>query len=198
MGSSDEFIAKVLTQLRDLRRSDAALRAQEEGVRRRREELAGQIEVLESSLRVYRDVMELPEEASPERTLFGEVALGTVADMAYEILSRHEGPMKVADLTKILEGLGKFAGTAENVRTYATVYGSLSRDSRFTRTDQGEFDLSERRASAALGQLERLFRLNFAPHPVTVPAPQPDHVLGDETSAVDGSPHVENQSPSPD
>ena len=146
----DEFIERAEAQLRTLRDDDRALEAQEQGVQRKRGELAVQIAGLRGSVATYRELMDLGPEETPTVGLFDkevdkEVPRGTIAEMAAVLIERHGGPMKVAAITRQLERVGKFqhdGGNNSARGNYGTVYGTLKRHKLFELTSQGEFDLT--------------------------------------------------------
>lgn len=141
----DEFITQVERKLGELRRDDHALAAQEEGVRRRRAELRSQMNELQASIRVYREFMGMPVELAPRATtgLFDDIPMGTIADMSYAVVAKNGGPMKVADITRALEELGKLKPDSDGARgNYGSVYGTLKRDRRFRRAGTGSFGIA--------------------------------------------------------
>ena len=137
----DEFIERAEAQLRTLRDDDKALEAQEQGVQRKREELAVQIAGLRGSVATYRELMDLVPEETPAVGLFDEeVPQGTIAEMAATLIERHGGPMKVVEITRQLERVGKFqhGGGDNSARdNYGTVYGTLKRHKLFELTSAG-------------------------------------------------------------
>lgn len=68
----------------------------------------------------------------------------TVANLAYAVIEHNGHPMKVADISRVLEDMGRFRGARRTTSNYATVYGCLSNDRRFVRVGEAEFDLRER------------------------------------------------------
>lgn len=68
---------------------------------------------------------------------------GTVATIAYEYIRNHGGPMKVADVVKMLSAVGKFK-SPDARSNYGTVYGTLNADDRFVRVGEGQFEIRER------------------------------------------------------
>lgn len=143
---TDDFIVQVERKLTELRRDDTQLAAQEEGVRRKRNDLRGQMAELQASLRVYRDFMGVPAEPSPATSigLFDDVPMGTIADMASGVIRKRGEPMKVADITRALESLGKLKPEDEGGRgNYGSVYGTLKRDRRFRLLEAGKFGLAD-------------------------------------------------------
>ncbi len=141
-GMEDDFEDRAERQLRDLEREEAALAAQEEGVRRKRDELQQKINKLELSLDVYREVMERQNGgAEPESTFFGpEIRDGTIAEMAEAVIRREGGVARVSDVVHVLLDRGKL--TRNGRRGYSTVYSILFRDPRFKRVAQGTFALA--------------------------------------------------------
>ena len=70
----------------------------------------------------------------------------TVGSIAHELIRAHGGPMKVADIVKSLQGMGKFK-TVDPRSNYGTVFGTLNDDhERFAKTGEGEFEIRERAA----------------------------------------------------
>ena len=116
-------------------------------MQRKREELAVQIAGLRGSVATYRELMDLVPEETPAVGLFDEeVPQGTIAEMAADLIERHGGPMKVAEITRQLERVGKFqhGGGDNSARgNYGTVYGTLKRHKLFELTSQGEFGLTQ-------------------------------------------------------
>lgn len=72
---------------------------------------------------------------------------GTVGALAFEIVRQHGGPMKVADIVKMLQAMGKSFKTINPRSNYGTVYGTLAADVRFVRVGEGAFDIRERTAT---------------------------------------------------
>jgi len=70
----------------------------------------------------------------------------TIANLAYRVVSQHGNPMKVGDISRVLEDMGRFRDARRATSNYATVYGCLSNDRRFIRVGEAEFDLRERAA----------------------------------------------------
>ena len=159
---AQEFFHRVHDQRRDLARQHQSLRAQQGGIERKIAEIEQRLKDLDRAEVVYRDVMGLEKEkAAPTAELFEGVPMGTIADMAYAILQRHDKPMKVAELTKVLENMGKLdrSKDASGRGNYGTVYGTITRDARFVKTAQGEFGLSEAQAAEKTEQILAAERL---------------------------------------
>ena len=142
----DGFIERAEAELERLLGEDRALAAQEDGVRRKRAELGGRIELLRSSVATYRDLMDIKDETLPSSRLFEEeVPQGTIAEMAAALIERHGGPMKVSDIVQELETRGKLKrGPGGNAArgNYGTVFGTLARHRGFLKTGTGEFGLA--------------------------------------------------------
>jgi hypothetical protein len=141
---ADDFITQVQRRVAEIGREDAQLAAQEDGVRRKRADLREQMGELQASLRVYREFMGVPADPQPPVGvgLFDDVPMGTIADMAMAVISKRGEPMKVAEITRALESLGKMKPEDEGGRgNYGSVYGTLKRDRRFRLLDAGRFGL---------------------------------------------------------
>ena len=141
----DDFLERAELERSSIRKQREHLASQLDGIRRKGEELAQREQDLDRSLRVYRDVMGIPErrEAKPVGDLFGDVPMGTIAEMAEAIIKKHGRPMKVADLTRALEEIGKLSRSAESTRAnYGTVYGTIRNHPSFVKTGTGEFGLT--------------------------------------------------------
>lgn len=139
----DEFITLAERQLADLGREDAALAAQEDGVRRKREVIQERIDALAQSVKVYRLIMGIGiEPTPPARGMFDDIPMGSVSDMAFALIRRNEAPMKVSDIAKALQQAGKLKANADTRSNYSNVYGVLRRDRRFTRPAQGTFGVA--------------------------------------------------------
>lgn len=69
---------------------------------------------------------------------------GTVASIAHELIRTHGGPMKVSDIVRALQGMGKFK-TIDARSNYGTVFGTLNDDhARFVKAGEGMFEIRER------------------------------------------------------
>lgn len=148
-----DFVDEVERRLADLRREEVALAAQEEGVRRKRGEIRQRMNELEATIRVYREVMNQPAPpVTPTVGLFENVPMGTIGNMAFEIMQRVGQPMKVADVARALVAAGKLQSEAEGDRgNYGTVYGTLLRDRRFTKVGTGAFGLAATNGQQPIG-----------------------------------------------
>lgn len=149
--TTEDFLERAESELRRIVAEDKALMAQEEGVRRKRAEFAEQIRRLRDSVTTYRDLMGIAEDPKPNNSLFAPpVQIGTIAEMAARYASERGGTVKIADVTKWLEHVGKLThgGGGESARgNYGTVYGTLSRDRRFKKVGEGEFALVDEQVS---------------------------------------------------
>lgn len=142
------LLALIRERLAGVKGTRTQLAAQRDGIERRLHELAAEIEELNAALTVLSELLGLPadEESTPTVGLFDDIPYGTIAEMSRDLIERNQGPMKVADLTRALEALGKMTPT--NGRgNYGTVYGTLKRSPGFVQTGTGEFELAERVAS---------------------------------------------------
>lgn len=138
----DDFIARATARVRELEKDDAALAAQEEGVRRKRLALQEEIRIAQGAIDLYGEVMNVgtKPEATPQ-PLFDVPQPGTIADMTYAILVNSQKPMTVHEIARRLTQAGKLSeeGPGDARTNYATVFGTLRRDRRFYRPAPGRF-----------------------------------------------------------
>lgn len=141
----DSFLDRVTAEMTEVARAEAALAAQEDGIRRRRAELSERLNALATSAAMYREVMGIDKPEAPSRPLFEEGALpkGSVSEMAYAAIQKHGSPMQVADVTKALIAAQKFDGN-DYRQHYATTYGILTKDKKFVKVAPGQFEIRER------------------------------------------------------
>jgi hypothetical protein len=143
MTNSDEFMARLDQDLRDLATSETRLAAEEESIRARRNELRVRIADLTRLRDVYREYMGMQPVSQSDRGLFDTTEMprtGTIADMAYVALKQHGGPMRVKDVQAELTRVGKLRGAQGD---YGTLFGSLARDPRFKKAGRGLFRIAD-------------------------------------------------------
>ena len=133
-----DFLEVAEAKLKEFVDLEKSLAAQEDGVRRRRAGIREDIELLTSSINVYRNLMGLPR--MPVE-LTDDLQLGSIAAMAVDLIQRNRRPMKVVDIVEALETAGKLEKRPGR-QNYSSVYSILFRDKRFAKTEQGEFGLA--------------------------------------------------------
>jgi hypothetical protein len=144
---SDDFITRSKLALGELTREDASLSDQEEGIRRRRVDIKARMATLAQAMETYREVMKVP---APSESPKGPepiarsypVSGGTMADIAFSILAANDGRMRMMDLIRELQIVGKVKSGPTGPSEYGTVYSTLKRDSRFVKAGPGEFALA--------------------------------------------------------
>lgn len=134
-----DVIAKVNDKLESLNRDDAALAAQEEGVRRKRAELQQEIAKLQAFVEVYRSLTGEPAptlgpatQASPAQS---------ISNLVFRFLSDRGGSAPIADIIAWLVEVGKLPAERTH-NNYSVVYATLMRDKRFDRPKPGLFRLA--------------------------------------------------------
>ena len=134
-----DFLKRAKSFVAGLKRDIDGLDGVIEDAEANRARLRQQLALIEQSLAVYRQVMDLPRTPEEQLPLIGGLQ-GTIADMAAQVIAAREGSVTVAQLVDILTAAGKFK-TPENKRTnYGTVYGTLKNDERFGKVPgKGEF-----------------------------------------------------------
>lgn len=142
MDEQHDFLTKARDQLRDVKSQDDQVAATMDGLARKRDELRGRIEALESSIEVYRDVMGIEGEAKPQIGLFGDIPTGTIAEMAEAIIVGAGGTAHVRAIVDALADRGKIKGGGRS--GYSTVYSILHRSARFQKAGEGTFTLAPR------------------------------------------------------
>jgi hypothetical protein len=136
-----DLVAKIQQNLRDLRAQEDQLTATMEGLARKRDELREQIEDHARTLKVIRQISGVEPEAQSQPALFTDVPLGTIAEMAENIILNAGGKVRVGDLVRILTDTGKLK-SSRGRGNYATVYSILTRDKRFRKAGEGTFTVS--------------------------------------------------------
>jgi hypothetical protein len=139
-----DVLAKVSDKLDMLGRDDAALAAQEEGVRRRRTEIQQEVAKLQAFVEVYRSLTGV--DASPAAppsapaVRVGVKPTESISNLAFGFLSERSGATKIAEIIAWLVSIGKLSAERTH-NNYSVVYATLMRDKRFTRPKAGEFAL---------------------------------------------------------
>ncbi len=97
--------------------------------------------VLEQTVAMYKKVMDIPVTPQEQLPLVGTLQ-GTVADMCAQVIEVREGPVSVRELVQLLAAAGKFKNAKNYRANYGTVFATLQRNERFTKTPRkGEFRL---------------------------------------------------------
>jgi hypothetical protein len=137
-----DFLEMVQERLDSLKRDDALLAAQEEGVRRKRAELGQAMEKLKVAAEAYRYLMVRQTEPAPGQLAVVSQPSQTLADLIAEHMAEHDGRAKVITLVHRLVEVGRLPSRSDKYGSnYGTVYTALLRDERFEKVGRGEWTL---------------------------------------------------------
>lgn len=138
----DEFLTRAQKQLDSV----SAQMAETDGLIERAQTISSQLRedqsVLEQTVAMYKKVMDIPVTPQEQLPLVGTLQ-GTVADMCAQVIEVREGPVSVRELVQLLAAAGKFKSAKNYRANYGTVFATLQRNERFTKTPRkGEFRLA--------------------------------------------------------
>jgi hypothetical protein len=140
-----DFVERAREEYLRLQAEERALAAQEEGVRRRRAALQSRLTSIENAVVLYQELTGqttvMPE---PDVGASNGLRMGTIVDMAAQVIERSGGRAKMTKIVEELERAGKLKPSEPGDRNnYATVYGTLRRSRRLHKADKGEWELAQ-------------------------------------------------------
>ncbi len=138
----DEFLTRAQKQLGSISAQMAETDELIERAETVRSKLREDQTVLEQTVAMYKKVMDIPVTPQEQLPLVGTLQ-GTVADMCAQVIEIREGPVSVRELVQLLAAAGKFKNPKNYRANYGTVFATLQRNERFTKTlGKGEFRLA--------------------------------------------------------
>jgi hypothetical protein len=179
--NSDQFLARAKDKVESLTREVGLLAAQEEGVRRRKQELQQALAEWERAIAIYAEAMELAPPDSPGQiTAALDTPEGTLSQLAEGYLAER-GPAKINDLVAWLVSVGRLSGDPiKSGQNYGQVYTTLLRHpDRFRKVGRGEFSLQNPPAQppGGLNRLRSLALSIASPTDVSGRPSEPSHTV---------------------
>jgi hypothetical protein len=111
-------------------------------LKKRREKLNAAIQAIEDIIGTGAVTPAIDGSPTLQPTRSTALRSGTVASLSHDVIAKSGGPMKVADVARALEDMGKFVKRGRV--NYGTVYRTLMDSTRFTKVGEGEFDIVDR------------------------------------------------------
>jgi len=144
MVSVSDFEKAVRDDLSQLQRELEGLEAQEEQLRQKRASIAARVAERATALKVARELSGVKATAPTQPLpLFGDIPLGTIAQMSAAYMQGHGGAADITDLVTFLRQRGKLPASGSAHGHYGTVFGTLRKSPLFRKAKgKGRFELS--------------------------------------------------------